>query len=159
VRPPDDDQAAAWLAERHAGLTPADRERALALAAGAPLAASDLLESDGLDFGQRILSGLLQVARGGPVSAAVGDDWLARPDLTWRWLAVWMAAFMRQAQGLPGTELPDQVALPRPVSAERLAALWERTLQGRQMADTTVRHDLLMGKWLLEWARIFPSGQ
>ncbi len=159
IRPPEADAAATWLTDRHPDLPAADRARALALAAGAPLAASRLLEGQGLEHGQRILDDLLQVAAGGPVSAAAGEDWFARPDLTWHWLSVWVAAFMHQAEGLSGNALPEQLALPDPIGSDRLVLLWEQAIAGRQMADSAVRHDLLMGKWLLEWARSFPTGQ
>ncbi len=155
IRPPEPDAASAWLAERHPELDQADRARILTLAAGAPLAASALLADNGLEHGQQILDGLLKVASGGPVSAIAGEDWHAQPESSWHWLSTWMAAFMRQAQGMRGDALPEGFRLPRPVAPERLARLWEQALAGRRMASSAVRHDLLIGKWLLEWARSF----
>ncbi len=158
IRPPHADQASAWLVDRHPSIEGADLDRVLTLAAGAPLAASALLAGDGLDHGRQILEGLLAVAAGGSASAVADDSWHASPELTWHWLSVWMAAIMRHAQGLPDSALPATFKLPAELEPQSLARLWEQSLAGRRMSTMAVRHDLLIGKWLLEWARCFSPG-
>lgn len=158
IRPPEPPEADAWLASQYPKHPPAERNRALSLAAGAPLAAAALLEGDGMLFGREVLDAMLAVASGAPVSAATSPEWQSDPVRTWTWLACWTAAFMRQCHGLDSDALPDGLKLPAALSGSRLAGHWEQALQGRRLAERALRHDLLLGKWLLEWGQSFQSG-
>lgn len=158
VRPPTRDVALEWLADQ---CPEQDRDQliqALSLSAEAPLAARQLLQNEGLDFGLEILDGLLEVARGRPVSSLVSERWLQAPARTWNWLALWTSVFMRHGQSLESEQLPLGTQLPAGLDQRTLAGLWQQALAGRAMASGNVRQDLLLGKWLLEWETMNQSG-
>ena len=98
VRPPARQSALNWLKEKHPDQDPDQLEQALDLAADAPLAASQLLDDDGLIFGTRVLEGLVAVTRGEGIQTVVSELWLADSALTWRWLAIWTERLLKAGQ-------------------------------------------------------------
>jgi DNA polymerase III subunit delta' len=159
VRPPETDQALAWLSAQCPDHPPERLHEALQLAVDAPLAARDLLAGDGLEFGHAVLDGLLAIAGGRPVSTVIDESWQQQAAVSWRWLAIWINRIMRQAQGLPDSELPDRRRLASRPDPLALGELWQRALDGAVLARGSARQDLLLSKWLLEWERITQSGR
>ena len=149
VRPPPTEQAMAWLAEEVKAADPAQHELALEVAGGAPLRARQLLQEQSLEFGLEIRSALLEMAKGNVLEPGLTETWAGRADEAWHWLAFWTRQWTGSALGLG----EDTGA---PADAERLAERWQAALTGRALADGSIRADLLLGKWLLEWEALFP---
>ncbi len=159
VHPPARELALQWLADACPGFDASKRLQALSLSAEAPLAARELLEDDGLEFGLEILEALQAVARGHPVTSVANDRWWQSPEQTWRWLAVWSRVMMRHAHGFDSDEQqPIAQKLPSGLDQRALAELWQQALSGRAMASSTVRQDLFVTKWLLEWEAMIHRG-
>lgn len=147
VRPPKPEDARAWLHAQRQGLQEEDLELALDASGGAPLRALHLLDDAGLTFGRHVQQTLLAAAQGQPPAPVVVAEWSERPAETWQWLAHWIRRFMDSSLAHSGDDpVPDPAAL---------ADLWQQALEGRALAGTTVRADLLLGKWLLEWSAQF----
>lgn len=147
VHPPDPHDARGWLREQQA-VDADDLELALAASGGAPLRARALLDGDGLAFGREVRQVLLTAARGQPPAPAVLSGWSSRAAEAWQWLAYWVRDFMGAALLGNKTELA-------PVDPAALARLWQQAMEGRAMAGSSIRADLLLGKWLLEWSAQF----
>lgn len=143
VRPPAPESSRDWLLEHLPEAQPADIDLALAVSGGAPLKALELLSQDGLDLGREIRKVLLDAAAGQLPAPGRIEQWAARAPQTWHWLAFWCRSFM------DGILLDKEAVISSHPSV--LAALWQQALEGRAMADTNIRADLLLGKWLLEW--------
>jgi len=158
VRPPTRQIALEWLGERHPDQDSDRLEQALSLSADAPLAASQLLVDDGLAFGTRVLEGLVSVTRGEGIQTVINEHWLADSALTWRWLAIWTERLLKQASGLPESDMTGDQELPGGQHPAALARLWESALLGAALARSSARQDLLIGKWLLEWKSISQPG-
>src|SRR5699024_6493098 len=115
-------------------------------AAGAPLAAREMLDSGGLEAGFAVLDDLVESRSHGEVL----ERWQADPAATWQWLARWLAVMMARASSAGGWQ-PDR-ALPEGLPRRDLARLWQMALDGhREAVRGVVRQDLLLGRWLLEW--------
>jgi len=157
VRPPAHDEALAWLKSQvTARSIQADEEtteHALELAGDAPLAALELIEGEGMEFGLSIRQGLIRTARGEALQNVLDSSWTAHPELTWRWISTWIGLVLRSSLGarkkadLLG-ELPDYL------KPESVARLWDQALRGSALARGNARQDLLLGKWLLEWTAV-----
>ncbi len=155
IRPPELDLAMEWLGQQCPGRSEIERAEALALSAGAPLAAASLLADEGMALGHTILEGLLVLRQGAAVSTVLRDEWLAAPLQTWRWLALWTHRALLASHGSelrPGQRAPE--GLP---ACAALARLWEQALHGGRLVEANARQELLLGKWLLEW-KASPSG-
>lgn len=161
VRPPAHDQTLEWLSgevsERALEAGGQEVEHALELAGDAPLAALDLLEGEGLDFGLGIREGMAKTARGEALQGALDSSWTEQPELTWRWIATWSGLVLRASLGARENVglLGD---LPTGLSPESAARLWDEALRGGALARGNARQDLLLGKWLLEWSDVCSSG-
>jgi len=152
IRAPKREESEPWLAEACPDAEDAQREAALELSAGAPLAARDMLDSGGLDSGLLVLDELLD----GRPHAEVLERWQADPAATWQWLARWMAVVMARASGAGGWR-PLGKRLPENLDRRDLARLWQMALDGhRETERGVVRQDLLLGRWLLEWQASQP---
>lgn len=157
VRPPPVDQAARWLAEACADVDEANRMAALALTGGAPLAARSMLEDGELERGLGILDTLIDPAADRH-SGKMLTQWQGDAAGTWQWLARWLALMMGHARGVRTNDLPMADRLPDGLPPDRLASLWEGALAGRRGAMAgSVRQDLSLGKWLLEWEALMES--
>jgi len=160
VRPPAHEEALRWLeaeVEKRAPQASGERVRqALVLAGDAPLAALELLESDGLDFGFGIREALIGTARGQAIEQVLDSAWTDRPELTWRWIATWSGLVLQASLG--GDLAPDLLdELPRELDSTQAAELWEKAIRGSALAKGNARQDLLIGKWLLEWTMVSHS--
>jgi len=157
VRPPDHPEAVAWLeaelSARSASVDTEQIEHALELAGDAPLAALDLLEGEGMEFGLDVRKGLVSVAQGGALHDVLNSAWAADPESTWRWIATWCGLVLRASLGAR-ENLSLLGELPTGLNAEAAARLWNQALQGGALVRGNARPDLLLGKWLLEWSQV-----
>lgn len=155
LRAPDLDLAASWLAEACPDAGEENRRAALELSAGAPLAAREMLESEGLDAGLSLLDDLLEDRP----HVEVLERWQADPAASWQWLARWMLLFMRHASRAARWQPPGR-RLPGDLNRRKLARLWQMALDGHREAQRgVVRQDLLLGRWLLEWEASQSAGK
>lgn len=122
-----------------------DLAMALSLSANAPLAALELLEGEGLAFGQAVRADLIALSEGGVVDDALLSRWLSAPEAVWRWLALWLANWAR------ATGDSEQHRCSIPIRAEHIQHLWMQALEGRRLTETPVRQDLLLQRWVLSW--------
>jgi DNA polymerase-3 subunit delta' len=148
VHPPHPEEASTWLQDQETNLAEADIALALDVGGGAPLRAQELLSEKGLEFGREVRRILLEAARGQLPTPATLAAWSGRPAESWQWLSHWVRQFMGS------TLIPDDVEVPV-IDPVALAELWQQALKGRAMARTSIRTDLLLGKWLLEWSAVF----
>jgi DNA polymerase-3 subunit delta' len=147
LRAPARESSAPWLADACPGASEADREAALELAAGAPLAARDMLDNGGLETGFALLDDLIEDRPHGEVL----ERWQADPIAAWTWIARWVAVIMARASNAGGWQPPGR-RLPVVLDRRDLAHLWQAALDGHREAERgVVRQDLLLGRWLLEW--------
>lgn len=157
IRPPRRELAMTWLGEQSPQAAAEDIALALDVCADAPLKALELIEGGGLRFGIEVRNVLIDLAAGKAIAPATAESWAKKPldSLDWiaHWLNVWLSA---QTQARPSN--PDE-ALPESCRPSDLARAWQRVMRTRQLAETSVRKELLLGKWLLEWEGIFAAGK
>lgn len=147
LRAPAPADSEPWLAEACPDADADQREAALELCAGAPLAARDMLGSGGLETGFSMLDDLVESRPHGEVL----ERWQADPAASWQWLARWMAVVMARTSGAGGWR-PAARKLPEGIDRRDLARLWQMALEGHRESERgVVRQDLLLGRWLLEW--------
>jgi DNA polymerase-3 subunit delta' len=147
LRAPAPEVSAPWLSAACPDAPEVDREAALQLAAGAPLAARDMIVSGGLESGYAVLDDLVSERP----HAEVLERWQSDPAASWQWLARWLAVIMAR-ESEAGAWQPSDRSLPDHVDPRRLARLWQMALDGHREAQRgVVRQDLLLGRWLLEW--------
>jgi DNA polymerase-3 subunit delta' len=147
LHPPSQEVGAAWLAETCPDASAEARTGALALCAGAPLAARDMLEQGELDAGLAILDDLREPGPQGEIL----ERWQVDPAATWQWLARWLNIVMARHSGAPAWQ-PQDRPLPALSDTRALSRLWQLAIDGRrEAARGVVRQDLLLGRWLLEW--------
>ncbi len=155
LRPPTRAEALYWMQEN----SPQRDDQQLALALDfcgeAPLKAQALLCGDGIAFGSAIREALLTLASGRPIPAETAENWSSRADESWAWLAYWVRSWLGPRLGLSAAQ---GQALPARCDPARLAQAWQRALEGRSLAESSIRADLLLDKWLLEWQSIFAVG-
>ncbi len=151
IPPPEPDDAVQWLVERDAA-DEASARAALALAGGSPGLALRAIEEDQLKRHETVKRGLAALlARKAPVSAvaaALGD---IEPATLWAWLSRLVGEAF--AAALHAREAPGWLGDGRALDTGALARLQAGADRNRQLAETTVRQDLLLHEWLLEWAR------
>ncbi len=152
VRPPAEETARKWLAECCPEASPDDIEAALAFTGGAPLMARDLIVSGELALGEEVLEVLLG-QRDADVSVLdTASRWAQAPTMAWRWLAHWTAAMMRAGSGT--RQRAGNLELPTELPPRQLARLWDSALEGCRLSQGSIRQELLLGRWLLEWRQI-----
>ncbi len=157
LRPPPPETAEHWLAQISGDVEESRRKAALVLAGGAPLAAHAMLEHGEFERGLAILDTLVE-PRSDRRSGKLLEEWQQDAAGTWQWLARWLALIMNRLRGVSSTDLPMADRLPVDLSPECVARLWEQALEGRRAASAgSVRQDLSLGKWLLEWEALMES--
>jgi len=144
VRPPDTGFTRQWLAGQAPDARSDDIDLALDMAGSAPLKALSLLTGDGLAFGREVREVLLTTAGGQIPDGDVTETWATRADEAWHWLAYWCRCFMSKVL----VDGHDDLG----VAPGDLARLGQQALEGSALANSSIRADLLLGKWLLEWS-------
>jgi DNA polymerase-3 subunit delta' len=149
---PSTPQAVDWLVSTQ-GIDPASAELALEATAGSPLRAGRLAASEDLDR-YRQLQQQLEALVGKPsrVSALSAElVGLESRDLLWTWLSL---AARKALEGALGARADAWPETPYTLPPARLAQLQRLADRGRKLLSTSVRQDLLLQEWLIEWARL-----
>lgn len=152
LRVPAQAEAMEWLQQQTTGAAPERLALALAAAGGAPCRALELLEDHGLEFGLEVRESLLALAAGRTLAPEISSEWAGRAHEIWFWLGHWIRQCMGCSLALSEAIGSDW---PQPSSPDSMSRLWQQALQGRQLAETSIRADLLLDKWLLEWTSSF----
>lgn len=150
IHPPAPEQALQWLATQAPEVGDEARLLALDVAGGAPLRAREMMTGKALDFGLEVRAALLAAARHQTSTPDLVKQWTEQPEQAWHWLAYWVRHWTGTALGLGENELAI-------ADTRGLARLWQQAIQGRALADGSIRADLLLGKWLLEWIALFDQ--
>lgn len=156
LRPPSRSEALTWLRAQEPGSEEGQLALALEACGEAPLKAQALLRGEGLQFGLEIRDALLKLASGTAIDANATDAWASRPAESWFWIAHWTRHWLADMLGVPAGSGNNPAPPGRPTA--ELARAWQEALEARKLADSSVRADLLLGKWLLEWQSIFAVG-
>jgi DNA polymerase-3 subunit delta' len=143
---PEWSAALAWLGSEK-GLEPASAQAAMEAAGGAPLRAAAYADSGQVE-NHRMLQSSLERLRRLPHSATQAAAELADvpADILWQWLSAAAAGEMRAAargRGAVGRQ-----------AARQLAQLQQAADRNRLLARTAVRQDLLIQRWLIEYAAL-----
>lgn len=157
IKPPTRSAALDWLATQDLKARQDDIALALDFCADAPLQALALLRGDGLTHAQEVRRILLAMVDGQPTTPDLAERWAERAPESWGWICHWLKLWM--SQELHAATEPAPSLLHSKTSAAELGRAWQRALEGRQLAETTVRNDLLFGKWLLEWEAVFAKAE
>ena len=141
VRLPESGAAIAWVMER-SGLSEAEAGVALEAAAGSPLRAAKLAADGGLAQFLALREALDGLREGRAEPAQVLPD-LAdlEPERLWSWISLHAAALGRATA--PGAR-----------GARTLLELQRQADVNRRFARSSVRKDLLLQDWLIQWARL-----
>jgi len=141
VRLPGHAEALAWVVA-NAGLSNADAEAALEAAAGSPLRALQIAGGDELAQFQGLCTALDGLREGRLDVMQVAPE-LAEIDplLLWSWISLHAAALARAVAAQGGAARPL-------LEAQRQADAY------RRFARSSVRNDLLLQDWLIQWARL-----
>ena len=145
---PDRSELVDWLMERHAA-TRDDAETALLACHGSPLNALALLQGDGLDMVRALRRGLAALLNGQASVPEVVAVLAEMPEAeVWGWLSDACAQWLRdQAIG----RTPKWAMSTGPAVTEALFGLQASADRNRRLVSTTVRQDLLLQEWLIEW--------
>jgi DNA polymerase-3 subunit delta' len=157
VHAPSTSQAVDWLVSSQ-GIDAASAELALEATAGSPLRAAALAGSEDLDRYRRLQQELEALVGKPSRASALGADLagLEARDLLWTWLSLAARKALEGALGATGgatgsTPWPDT---PYSLPPARIAELQRLADRGRKLLSTSVRQDLLLQEWLIEWARL-----
>lgn len=155
VHAPERNLAVGWLAAE-AGLDEASARLALEATADSPLRARTLVEEELLDR-YRALRDALEGLVGKPSRAAALAQSLQDLDgtHTWTWLSLAASGALASVLGATDAAWPET---DHDLPVDRLATLQLRADRNRGFLASTVRQDLLLKEWLLEWARL-PARQ
>lgn len=151
VRPPEPDEARAWLAAQ--GVASDVLPRALALASNNPGQALALADPKCQEQAAEVARHLLAVARGAASPSAVAAGWVKdeaerRVALACAWvhLAAW------QVRGESRLDLdPELTRLTAAIDFHKLSRWWDDGQRLRQQLATPLRADLIVGEWLYRW--------
>ncbi len=153
INQPDPGIVQDWLVKSSA--QPAGRVReALQAAGGSPLRAAHYLASPELDAFSRVKAGLSSLlGRPADVSQLSSELIALNQVELWRWLSICTGEAIKSILlGLPLNWLPADAGL-RGVA---LLELQRQADKNRQLAATSVRGDLLLQVWLINWAEQVP---
>lgn len=148
VRGPDKEAAAAWLQQQ--GVEAKQAQAALAAAGGSPGLALAYAREGMVDTHRKLVRGLdAALEEPGAVRLIAEEFKDVAAETLWTWLSHCSAAAFRAAS--TGERLAWLKA-GRSLQPRRLAALQRDADRNRMLAKTSVRQDLLLLEWLLEWA-------
>lgn len=154
VEQPDAALAREWLTGA-SGLEPGQAELALEAAGGSPRLALAMAGAGQLEQFTRLREVLLGL-RGRPGFASAAAAALAEleQEPLWRWLSLSAAAALR------GVLAGEDTAWTRDITAAdaaRLSRLQGNADLNQRLAESTVRQDLLLQEWLLEWGALYQA--
>jgi DNA polymerase-3 subunit delta' len=154
-RLPDKEQVLAWLKETSPDASSDLLDNACAAAGNLPLLAQKYLTDDTLAQRREVAKVLYRIAQqgGNPLQAANSFSDYPKADL-WLWLSGWMGALARAL--LSGGQSPDKIVeafrlnLPR-MTPKKALQLQQLAMQSYQLQDRSIRQDLLLADWLIQW--------
>ncbi|NNE06735.1 MAG: DNA polymerase III subunit delta' [Xanthomonadales bacterium] len=146
VATPDAAQAVSWLGRQH-GLSPEEAAAALEAAGGSPLRALDL-HQQGQVAAYRDVQAQLDRLRGQQATVAATAQSMDNIDNDPLWLYLSRVAADTLRAGF------DRLS---GASRKRLVDLQQRADRNRQFSRSSVRRDLLLQDWLIEWSRLDKS--
>ena len=141
-----------WLEVHSSSADSSLHQLALRMSSGAPLLADHYIETGQVEEAREILSELLNIAGGGGVSPDLAERWAAQADSVWSWLAFWVSEIARSAAS--GESTAELAPLLSSSSDIDWSELWKGALEGRGLSGSGIRHDLLLGRWLLVWESV-----
>jgi DNA polymerase-3 subunit delta' len=157
ITAPDPATVKAWL---HKQYTDAETEALYAASGGSPMAAGEVVAQGLLAVRSNILGDMRAILIDTLSPLAVAEKW-KDTDLQWilSWFIGWLEDLILLKRGgeqavLNGDLLKPLLALTEGVDLGKLFNLHERTLEARQLLDSTVNHRLLYESLLLEWSDI-----
>jgi DNA polymerase-3 subunit delta' len=150
VPAPGSEQALQWLLQQ-VDTTSKQASLAMEMSGHSPLAALRILQTGATgQFAQLRKHLWLVRARPERLAGASADMTAVDPELTWLWLSRCAASALVAA--LAGEGVWHDPAMQPDIG--RLASLQARADVNRRLVETTVRQDLLLLEWLLEWAAL-----
>ena len=150
IRPPDNDTGLAWLAACELDADAATRERALALAGGAPLAARDWIADGDMAFGEQVLATLARPTR----LLDTARTWSENAGSAWSWCARWCARALHAR--VTGEIIDDDIGRLARCEPQALIEAYDAAVTGLSGARGPTRQDLRLADWLLQWQRKIP---
>lgn len=165
VRPPAPNEASLWL-QHTAGVSAEEASLALQAAGNSPMQAVRLLQQGRVPEYRRLLQHLQRLSRDSDqVSAAYAELFSLDPNEVWHWLSIASAERLRtamladeavdtSADGSPGKQPGKQPGKGSEAKARQrhYAGLYQLANHNRRLLATTVRKDLLLRDWLIQWA-------
>ncbi|HKX54834.1 MAG TPA: DNA polymerase III subunit delta' [Xanthomonadales bacterium] len=147
VRPPHPAEAQQWL-QQFAAASPEEATLALQAAANSPLRAALLLQQGRVDEFRAVLGQLQRISNDREQTIAAYDQlFKLDPQELWHWLAVASAEKLRSSLAAAGGQnLPSGGAGQR-----HWLGLYQLANRNRQLLSTSVRKDLLLRDWLIQW--------
>jgi DNA polymerase-3 subunit delta' len=153
IRPPAAAEAQTWL-QQHAAVSREEAILALQAASNSPLQAALLLQQGRVAEYRTVLGHLQRINNDREQTSAAYDQLfkLDPPEL-WHWLAVASAEKLRSSLAVAGgQELPSGGA-----SQRHWLGLYQLANRNRQLLSTSVRKDLLLRDWLIQWTATTSS--
>jgi len=158
VRLPDESGALEWLIQSQ-GVDAAMARIALQACAGSPVRAAQMLSQGNLDQFQAVETALTALWGDESRVGEVLDTWsvLDAADL-WNWLSLIAARHLRRHMAAAGGEgrAGNIPALDSEKSrrARQISLLQSLADRNRRSLATTLRKDLLLRDWLIQWSRL-----
>jgi DNA polymerase-3 subunit delta' len=159
VRLPDEPAALQWLVQTK-GADSAAATAALRAAASRPLLAWQLLSSGQADQFASVASVLDGVAAGEKAVSEILELWSEMDaEQLWNWLSLIAAQHVRACFGMASGAAPNaprsgRSSLQRADEISRLQSLADRN---RQALPSSLRKDLLLRDWLIQWSALGGS--
>jgi DNA polymerase-3 subunit delta' len=148
IRPPVPAESEQWL-RQFTGVSQEQARLALQAAANSPLQAALLLQQGRVDEYREVLQQLQGISSDSETTGAAYEQLfkLEQAEL-WHWLAVASAEKLRS-----GRAAADEPAAAVSSSRQRCwLELYQLANRNRQLLSTSVRKDLLLRDWLIQWA-------
>lgn len=147
IRPPAPAEAQQWL-QQFANVKPEEANLALQAAANSPLQAALLLQQGRVDEYRKVLGQLQRISSDSEQTITAYDQlFKLDPNELWHWLAIASAEQLRSSlAAASGQDLPSGGA-----SQRHWLGLYQLANRNRQLLSTSVRKDLLLRDWLIQW--------
>lgn len=162
---PNAEQSVQWLQSQQLELSLEQCQTLLALAAGSPLKAQQLLGVDVLAMREQVVTGVKQLFKQQSSASDLAVAWAKMPqELLFDWFAQWAQLALRYKMtedetqlGLADMAVVLQHVAPR-VPLESLLATQDWILEHRQkvLRRVPLRADLLLEGLLLRWQALLP---
>ncbi len=161
VRLPDEKLALDWLVNSMS-TDAATAAIALRASAGSPLLAQQMLLHGGTEQFRTVTQQLIRIQADAAVVGEVVDNWSELDqECLWNWLSLITAQRLRNCFSLPGHAEAMVEGLERDAGmrqhAGRISLLQSLADRNRRALATSLRKDLLLRDWLIQWSRLTSS--